>query len=103
MDYQRIGIDQAKKFIDACETIGLRFESVFLFGSYATNKMSEHSDIDLILVSNQFSGNPFLDAKLFGRANLKFPKIEAHPYTTKKFLSSTSFLEEIKLSAIQIK
>jgi predicted nucleotidyltransferase len=103
MDNQRIGINLAMEFIQTCEKDGLKLDSVLLFGSYAKNQMHEQSDIDLVLVSDQFIGNPFLDARLFAEANLKFPKIEAHPYSTTNFQKGTSFLNEIRSTAIQLK
>jgi len=40
---------------------GFRIEGVFLFGSYATGKAREGSDIDLIIISPDFKKMGFLE------------------------------------------
>lgn len=64
----------------------IKADKVILFGSYATGKATEHSDIDLILVSKKFKGRDF-----FSRCKglwLKWPldlPVDFVPYTPKEF------------------
>ena len=55
-------IELVKKFKDKLNNINLN--EIILFGSYAKNSQHENSDIDLIIVSDDFKGK-----KSFKRAN----------------------------------
>lgn len=103
MDRRTNAINEAKSFVSECELGGLKFEKVFLFGSVASDQMHEYSDIDLILVSNQFTKNPFEDLKLFSKININYPSIETHTYNTNDYLNGNSFIEHIKPTAIELK
>ena len=43
-------------FVRALEVQGIRVERIFLFGSHARGEASEDSDVDVIVVSRDFSG-----------------------------------------------
>jgi predicted nucleotidyltransferase len=95
-------IKTAKAFISECKDNGLTFYKVLLFGSFAKNQMNEWSDIDLLLVSDQFGSNVFENLKLFSKINIKYPIIETHPYPTAYFLEGDDFLNMIKKESIEI-
>jgi predicted nucleotidyltransferase len=95
-------INTAKAFIKECKESGLTFYKVLLFGSYAQNNMHEWSDIDLLLVSDQFGDNIFDNLKLFSKINIKYPIIETHPYPTSYFIEGDDFLNKIKEESIEI-
>jgi len=95
-------INTAKSFVDDCKKNGLSFYKVLLFGSFARNNIHEWSDIDLLLVSDQFSDNIFENLKLFSKVNIKYPIIETHPYPTYYYLQGDDFLNEIKTESIEI-
>jgi len=88
-------IKTARSFIDECIKNGLSFEKVLLFGSFAEDKVHEWSDIDLLMVSDQFTENIFNNLKLFSKINIKYPEIEVHPYSTKQFIEGNNFMNEI--------
>ncbi len=50
-------INIAKSFVNNCQLNGLTFHKVILFGSAAKGVTHEWSDIDLLLVSDQFGDN----------------------------------------------
>lgn len=76
-------INTAKSFIFDCQSSGLTFHKVLLFGSAARNMTHEWSDIDLLLISDQFGDNIFENPKLYSMVNIKYPVIETHPkYST---------------------
>ena len=52
-------INTAKSFIKDCKLSGLTFYKVFIFGSVAKGNIHEWSDIDLLLISDQFNENIF--------------------------------------------
>ncbi len=44
------------QFKDVIEKKGIRIERIVLYGSYATGSEREGSDIDLVIISDDFSG-----------------------------------------------
>jgi len=99
---REIAIKTAKSFIKECKSNGLIFYKVFLFGSAAKDKMNEWSDIDLLLISDQFNDNVFDNLKLYSKVNIKYPIIETHPYPTSYFKNGHSFINEIMRESIEI-
>lgn len=95
-------INIARLFIDDCQSNGLTFHKVFLFGSAAKEKTHEWSDIDLLLISDQFSDNIFENLKLYSKINIKYPVIETHPYPTKYYYEGDDFIKEISKESIEI-
>lgn len=95
-------INTAKLFVNDCQANGLTFNKVLLFGSVAKNMTHEWSDIDLLLVSDQFSDNVFENLKLYSKINIKYPLIETHPYPTKYYYEGDDFIKEISKESIEI-
>jgi predicted nucleotidyltransferase len=95
-------INTAKLFIKDCESNGLTFHKVILFGSAAKNRAHEWSDIDLLLISDQFSDNIFENLKLYSKINIRYPVIETHPYPTKYYYEGDDFIKEISKNSIEI-
>jgi len=95
-------IKTAQSFIIDCNSIGLTFFRVFLFGSMAKGNMLEWSDIDLLLISDQFNDNVFDNLKLYSIINIKYPIIETHPYPTDYYLDGDSFINEVIKESIEI-
>ncbi len=99
---REIAIKIAQSFVKDCNSIGLTFFKVFLFGSMAKGNMHEWSDIDLLLISDQFNENVFDNLKLYSKINIKYPVIETHPYPTDYFLGGDSFINEAIKESIEI-
>ena len=99
---REIAIKTATEFVNECRLKGLSFYKIFLFGSYAKNIANEYSDIDLLLVSDQFTDNVFENLKLFSKVNIKFPLIEVHPYSTNAYLDGNEFINEVEKESIVI-
>jgi predicted nucleotidyltransferase len=95
-------INKAKSFVADCQSTGLTFHKVFLFGSAAKNITHEWSDIDLLLISDQFSDNVFENLKLYSKINIKYPAIETHPYPTRYYYEGDDFIKEISRESIEI-
>jgi predicted nucleotidyltransferase len=95
-------INTARLFINECQLNGLTFHKVFLFGSAAKNTTHEWSDIDLLLISDQFTDNVFDNLQLYSKINIKYPVIETHPYPTKYFYEGDDFIQEISNESIEI-
>ena len=99
---REIAINTVKSFIHDCKIAGLTFYKVFIFGSIAKDTIHEWSDIDLLLISDQFNDNIFENLKLYSRINIKYPIIETHPYPTNYFIEGDSFIDEIMKKSIEI-
>lgn len=95
-------INTAKSFVKDCELNGLTFYKVLIFGSVAKGNMHEWSDIDLLLVSDQFSENLFDNLKLYSKINIKYPIIETHPYPTSYYKNGDSFIDQITKESIEL-
>ncbi len=72
----------------------------FLFGSYATGRPREYSDIDVAIVSDDFRGIRFYDRQLVTRAIVNdfvrhYIDVEVHPFKTEDFTPDNPFVEEI--------
>ena len=91
-----------KDYIKACNDLGVTFKKVILFGSYARNQAHQWSDIDLALVSDDFSGRRLEDIRKISRALVKYCDIEAHTYNATYFEDGDPFTETIKKTGIEI-
>lgn len=74
----------------------IRIEKAILFGSYAKGTFDEYSDIDIALISGDFSGNIYLDNELIRKAKFASSNaIEAHTFTSQDFTGNNPFVKEI--------
>lgn len=59
MPQERIAVEKIiRDFLDAMKDQGVKVDKVFLYGSYARGKANENSDIDLVVISRDFSKMP---------------------------------------------
>ncbi len=90
-------------YLAECNKLGVQFKKVILFGSYAHNTAHQWSDIDLALVSDDFTGMIIDDNRKISRANIKFVDIESHLFNSAYFEEGDPFIEEIKKTGKEIK
>ena len=90
-------------YILECNKLGIHFKKVILFGSYARNAAHKWSDIDLALVSDNFTGMIIDDNSRISGANIKFVDIEPHTFNTSYFEEGDPFIEEIIKTGKEIK
>jgi len=96
-------IEKIKLFVKELESENLNISQVFLFGSYANNKANKWSDIDLAVVSDDFTGNRMIDYDRFVNAILKVDRsFEPIPYKTEHFTIDNPFVKEIISTGIRI-
>ncbi|MFA4853528.1 MAG: nucleotidyltransferase domain-containing protein [Bacteroidales bacterium] len=103
MPAQQNIIKLIKAYVDFCNTKNIHFNKVILFGSYAKDTAGKDSDIDVLLVSDQFTDNTFDNWRSLAPVTAKFYNIEPHPYPTSYFLKGDPFITEIKKYGIEIK
>jgi len=92
----------AKSFVRDCKLTGFTFHKVLIFGPVAKDELHEWSDVDLLLISDQFGDNVFENLKLYSKINIKYPIIETHPYSTKYYKDGDSFIDEVAKDSIEI-
>jgi uncharacterized protein len=97
-------IEKSVKFyIAQLETIGIHVQQAILFGSYASGKYDEWSDIDLAIVSNDFAGNRFEDRNKIRKITLQVNSdISPMPFRPEDFSDSNYFVKEILETGIRI-
>lgn len=103
---QRTAIERVKNFAREVKATGLHLRRVILFGSYARNKPHKWSDIDVVLVADEFTGIGFNDADYFARINNKkqYIIIEAKTYSLSHLEKGDDpFLDEIMQTGIEVK
>ena len=57
-------------------------EKIALFGSFATDEQNVYSDIDIAIVSKDFSGMPYYDVKKVSKYRRSIDlRLEIHPFS----------------------
>ena len=96
-------IKELKDFVEIANTCGITLRKVILFGSYAQNRQTKYSDIDVALVADEFIGVPSIDVQLFMKAMRKHYMIQPQTYNTKDFSPDKNpFVAEILKTGIEI-
>jgi len=97
-------LDVVKRFIVSVKEANIRISRVVLFGSHAKGDANEWSDIDIAIVSDDFSGIPFYDNKMLLPFLLKVDsRIELHPYRPEDFTEDNLFIREIIKNGVEVK
>lgn len=93
-----------KRLIAALQAEDIQIDRAILFGSYAHGNATEWSDIDVALVSPDFSGSRFDDNCRIMKTKLRInTRIETHPFTREDFLDSPFVRDEILPHGIEVK
>ena len=102
---KKAAIQLVKDFVKDCEKVGVTFDRVILFGSYAKNEQRKYSDIDVALASDKFIGFGFEDRRFTAPINTKkkYLLIEPRTYPTDYFEKGDPFIDEIKKTGLEIK
>ncbi|MCK6468320.1 MAG: nucleotidyltransferase domain-containing protein [Candidatus Brocadia sinica] len=94
---------KVKRFLDLTSASGLHMEKAILFGSYAKGTASRWSDIDIALVSKDFTGVGIYDRKRINPFLVKVDsRIEPHPFRPEDFNEDDPFVKEILKQGIEV-
>ncbi len=90
------------------ERMGIKAKTIILYGSYAYGSPEEHSDIDLVVISDDFKKMDLWERlTLLGQAGAMLKKpIEALGYTEEEFSSKgkgTFLGDEVKAKGVEVK
>lgn len=93
-----------ESFLRLLESRRIKVQRAVLFGSYASGNYTEWSDIDLALVSDDFSGNSFKDKiSLIDLILEAGSDISPVPFTVEDYNNSMFARDEIEKKGIVIK
>lgn len=96
-------IKVVEKFLRIVKDANIRVEKAILFGSYARGNAGEWSDIDIAIVSPDFSGIRFYDSKRLIPFLLKIDtRIELHPFRPEDFTEDNDFVREIIKNGVEV-
>ena len=95
-------IKQATDFILDCLNNGISIEKAILFGSVTKNEQRETSDIDIALISNQFTKNFIYNNRLTSKINIRYPLIEVHHFNSDYFRNGDPLINEITATGFEI-
>ncbi|MCA9997217.1 MAG: nucleotidyltransferase domain-containing protein [Anaerolineales bacterium] len=99
---QSATIAVVKEYIRHLRENKFAIQKAYLFGSYATGKQHDDSDIDLALIMNGIS-NTFVTQVELMKISRKFDtRIEPHPFREADFNMTNPFANEILQKGIQI-
>jgi predicted nucleotidyltransferase len=84
------------RFRKSVESRGIRIAKLILFGSYATGTSHEGSDIDIVVISEDFKGKDYWERiEILSDAIYEvFEPIEAIAMTPEEFESGESFISD---------
>ena len=89
------------RYIEALRANDVPNSKLVLFGSYAQERYSEASDIDILLVSSIFKGNRLKDKQKIRRIKLAVSSdLEVLPYRPQDISSDDPFVKEIMKTGI---
>lgn len=90
-------------YLEALRTSGIPVSEAFLFGSFATGKAREESDIDVAVISKEFTGDRFADRRRIVPLRRKIDnRIEPIPFRPDDFRRGGILIDEIKRHGIRI-
>lgn len=95
-----------QRYKKTLQVLGIHVERIILYGSYAKGRQRKDSDIDLVVISDDFRGMNLRERlEILGIAAARIVEpVEARGYTPQevKVASQASFLEEILDTGIRI-
>jgi predicted nucleotidyltransferase len=96
------------KYQQRLEALGVKVKKIMLYGSYALGKPDEESDIDLVVISDDFRDMDLWERLcLLGRARMGIRRpMEILGFTEEEFVAKSigSFIgDEVKSKGVQVK
>ena len=96
-------LDIARRFIETLAKSGIRVSESYLYGSFAKGMSLPDSDIDIAVISADFTGDSMADWLTLARARRQIDtRIEAVPFRPEKFHEDNPLVWEIKQTGIKL-
>lgn len=91
------------KYLLLLDKSNVKLRNAYLFGSYASGKFNEFSDIDIAIVSDTFEGIRIKDKDKIRRLTLSISsKLEVLPFSPSDFSKSNPLAKEIMETGIRL-
>lgn len=92
-----------RKILQVLRQNDYRIRKAYIYGSYARGNYHRDSDIDILLISEDFTGNRFKDSiKLMRLCRKIDSRIELMPYHPKDFTDADPLVVEVKTTGKEI-
>ncbi len=97
-------LNKAKEFVKLLNLNGIEVFEAYLFGSVTKGTADTDSDIDIAIVSKDFTGTPFYDVRKVSKYRRAVDlRLEVHPFSKDDILIDTPlFFTQIKNEGIRI-
>ena len=96
-------LDKLHAFILSLQKSGLSVESAYLFGSYATIQAGPWSDIDVAIVSTDFSADRLDERIRLMKLSIEVDsRIEPVPFHSRDFIDADPLVGEIKKHGVSL-
>ena len=101
---KKISLEIAEKYLSILRKNKIKLMKVYLFGSFAKGISRKDSDIDIAIVSDNFTGDWINDRLILMRLRREVDlSIEPHPFLPEEFDKTNPFVNEIIRTGIRIK
>ena len=91
------------QYLTSLRDHGCQIQDAILFGSYASGRANQWSDIDLALVSNEFEGVRFKDKNRIRKITISVSTdLEVLPFNPRDFTPSNPLVKEILDTGIRM-
>ncbi len=101
---KKIIFDIARNYLKILKENKINSKKVYLYGSYVRGNFNADSDIDLAIVSDDFTGKIIDDQWLLMKLRRKVDlRIEPHPFLSREFDKTNPFVREIIETGIRVK
>jgi predicted nucleotidyltransferase len=96
-------IEVVKRYIEELKKNGIKIQEAIIFGSFVKGTAKEWSDIDIALVSHDFTGDRFEDRRRIIPMRRKIDsRIEPISFRPEDFDNGEMFAEEIKRTGVRL-
>ncbi|OGR13186.1 MAG: hypothetical protein A2097_14545 [Desulfobacula sp. GWF2_41_7] len=97
-------LNKARKLIKLLNLNGIEVSEAYLFGSVTRGTAHNNSDIDIAIVSKNFTGIPFYDVQTISKYRRSIDlKLEVHPFSMDDILvDAPLFFIQIRNEGIRI-
>ena len=96
-------IHTVRRTVELLRNNNIDIKKAYLFGSYANGSVHEWSDIDIALVSDDFSGDRYIERlRVMKITNKVDNRIEPAPYNSEQFTEIDPLVWEIKNHGIEV-
>ena len=98
-----LAMELAQKFLEKLREQGIKTESAYLFGSYAKGTEHKWSDIDVAVISSDFSDDRFREGVRLMTLSCEIDsRIEPVPFRPENFVDEDPLAYEIKRSGLPL-